>query len=91
MWTPLRHFVQTLHPPFGHPSVMEVAVPVVVVLVAEVKTDKETVLDTKDMVHSTTLLSQVAPSSGSSAVHKYLSLAEFLRDTWLLLCPVSTV
>jgi len=72
-------------------EVMEVAVPVVVVLVAEVKTDKETVLDTKDMVHSTTLLSQVAPSSGSSAVHKYLSLAEFLSDTWLLLCPVSTV
>ncbi len=91
MWKPLWQFVQALRSPFGHPSVIEVTVPVVVVLVAEVKTDKETVLDTKDMVHSTTLLSQVAPSWGSSAVHKYLSVAEFLRDTWLLLCPVSTV
>ena len=63
----------------------------VVVLVAEVNRDKETVLDTKDMVHSTTLFEQVSAISGSSAVHKYLFDAEFFKVTWLLLCVVSSV
>ena len=63
------------------PSVTEVIVREVVVLVAEVNRDKETVLDTKDMVQSTTLFAQVSAISGSSAVHKYWFDAEFFKVT----------
>ena len=75
----------------SRPSVTEVIVTEVIVLVAEVNRDKETVLDTKDMVHSTTLFAQASAISGSSAVHKYLFDAEFFKVTWLLLCVVSSV
>ena len=63
----------------------------VVVRVTEVNADKETVSDTKVMVHSTALLAQVVPRTGSSAVHRYSFESEFLRLTWLLLCVASTV
>lgn len=53
------------------PSVTVVTVTEVAVVVMDVKTDKAAVSDTNVTIHSTALLSHVAPSSGSSAVHKY--------------------